>query len=52
MKFRWVIPANDQIVLKVRFLSDEVGQIDQVCTDVYKVLALTMVHILCVDLHF
>ena len=30
VKFRWVIPAKDQIVLKMKFMSDEVGQIDQV----------------------
>ena len=30
VRFRWVIPAKDQIVLKMKFISDEVGQIDQV----------------------
>lgn len=29
-KFRWIIPAKDLITLKMKFISDEVGQIDQV----------------------
>ena len=41
VKFRWVIPVRDQIVLKMKFISDEVGQIDQVCM-VHSIYAVSM----------
>ena len=49
VKFRWVIPARDQIILKMKFISDEVGQIDQVCMYIVHVQGYTL-H--CIDIYF
>lgn len=51
-KFRWVIPADDMITLKMKFISDEVGQIDQV---LYNAIAFTdhlHTYHMYVDIHF
>ena len=42
-KFRWIIPAKDLITLKMKFISDEVGQIDQVYYVYYVTLLLSLV---------
>ena len=51
-KFRWVIPADDMITLKMKFISDEVGQIDQV---LYHAISFTdhlHTYHMYVDIHF